>query len=56
VVDFKLFTPGQPLPDNLLWIGEQLPGQFPRADVTAVRARCDVLLWLSHPRFLGVAY
>lgn len=34
ILDFKLFTPGQDLPDNLLWITEQYPGGFESGDVT----------------------
>ncbi len=26
VVDYKLFTPNQPIQDNTLWILEQIPG------------------------------
>ena len=40
VVDYKLFVPGQPLPDGLLWVGEQIPGQMPFADMTPVCACC----------------
>ncbi|EFA83923.1 hypothetical protein PPL_02993 [Heterostelium album PN500] len=36
VVDYKLFTPYQPLPPNTLWIVEQMPGRFEMADVTNV--------------------
>eukprot|EP01087_Luapelamoeba_hula_P011077 TRINITY_DN2985_c0_g1_i7.p1 TRINITY_DN2985_c0_g1~~TRINITY_DN2985_c0_g1_i7.p1 ORF type:complete len:552 (+),score=88.88 TRINITY_DN2985_c0_g1_i7:55-1710(+) len=35
VVDYRLFTPGAPLPDNLLWIAEQIPGYIHSGDVTA---------------------
>jgi len=34
VVDFKLFTPGQELPDNVLWVIEQIPGLVVGGDVT----------------------
>jgi hypothetical protein len=34
IVDYKLFTPGQPLKDNTLWIIEQAPGFCEAADVT----------------------
>jgi len=36
VVDFKLFTPGQPLQPNTLWIVEQIPGTIMAADETPV--------------------
>lgn len=26
VLDYKLFQPAKPLPENLLWITEQIPG------------------------------
>jgi len=35
VVDYSLFTPHQPLKDNLIWIAEQLPGYIQSADVTS---------------------
>lgn len=35
VVDYKLFTPGQPLLPGTLWIGEQIPGLFQVGDQTA---------------------
>lgn len=34
--DHKLFTAGQPLQPNLLWIAEQMPGMFSTKDVTPV--------------------
>ena len=34
VVDYKLFTPGKALPDNTLWVTEQIPGLMMSADVT----------------------
>jgi len=34
VVDFKLFTPGQPLKPGTLWIAEQIPGYIIAADKT----------------------
>lgn len=37
VLDYKLFKPGKKsLPDNLLWILEQMPGRIHRADLTHV--------------------
>ncbi|GAM28611.1 hypothetical protein SAMD00019534_117870 [Acytostelium subglobosum LB1] len=36
VVDYKLFTPFQPLLPNTLWIVEQMPGRFEMADVTII--------------------
>jgi hypothetical protein len=36
VVDYKLFEPSKPLPDNLLWIAEQIPGYIQAADKTDV--------------------
>ena len=47
VVDYKLFTPGAPLPDNVLWIGEQLPDQFPMADMTPVRVFGSFVAFVS---------
>lgn len=38
-VDYKLFTPGQPLPPNLLWVSEQLPGYCHAEDQTMVLQR-----------------
>eukprot|EP00753_Platysulcus_tardus_P008372 PLAT15929.1.p1 GENE.PLAT15929.1~~PLAT15929.1.p1 ORF type:complete len:572 (+),score=269.22 PLAT15929.1:1758-3473(+) len=37
-VDYKLFTPGQPLPAGLLWISEQLPGHYHAEDMTRTLA------------------
>ena len=34
VVDYKLFTPYQPLPDGVLWVGEQIPGDVAYSDET----------------------
>eukprot|EP00698_Gefionella_okellyi_P003534 TRINITY_DN13325_c0_g1_i1.p1 TRINITY_DN13325_c0_g1~~TRINITY_DN13325_c0_g1_i1.p1 ORF type:complete len:531 (-),score=108.45 TRINITY_DN13325_c0_g1_i1:54-1646(-) len=34
VVDYKLFTPNQPLLDGLVYVGEQIPGLFYYEDVT----------------------
>ena len=39
VVDYKLFEPGQPLRDDLLWVAEQIPGWVMSADVTDVLRR-----------------
>jgi len=36
VVDYGKFTPGQPLPDGVLTVGEQLPGYFHYEDQTRV--------------------
>lgn len=36
VVDFKKYSPGQSLPDGILWIAEQIPGHVSKADVTHV--------------------
>lgn len=36
VVDYAKFTPGQPVPDGLLTVGEQLPGYFHYEDQTRV--------------------
>jgi hypothetical protein len=36
IVDYKLFTPGQPLKPNTLWILEQIPGYIQAADETSV--------------------
>jgi len=33
IVDYKLFTGTKGLPDNLLWIAEQLPGYLVQAVV-----------------------
>eukprot|EP01062_Namystynia_karyoxenos_P021923 TRINITY_DN18365_c0_g1_i1.p2 TRINITY_DN18365_c0_g1~~TRINITY_DN18365_c0_g1_i1.p2 ORF type:complete len:569 (+),score=213.54 TRINITY_DN18365_c0_g1_i1:81-1709(+) len=38
VVDWNKFTPGQPLQPGTLWVQEEIPGQFPGADVTDVLA------------------
>ncbi|CAN7938410.1 unnamed protein product, partial [Ixodes hexagonus] len=35
-VDYKKFSPGQPLPDGLLWVLEQLPGYVYKEDLTRV--------------------
>jgi hypothetical protein len=34
VVDYKLFTPGQPLPAGTVWISETMPGYAERGDVS----------------------
>ena len=34
VVDAKLFTPGKPVPPNLLWVLEQIPGHITTGDQT----------------------
>jgi len=34
VVDYNLYSAGKPLPDNLLWIVEQVPGQIESRDMT----------------------
>jgi hypothetical protein len=36
VVDYKLFTPGQDLPDNLFWVVEEIPGLVEGSDETAL--------------------
>jgi len=36
VVDYKLFTPGQPLKPDTLWVAEQIPGYVVAADQTSV--------------------
>ncbi len=36
IVDFNLFTPGLPLPDNTVLITEQLPGLVISTDVTTL--------------------
>jgi hypothetical protein len=35
LVDYSLFKPYEPLPPNLLWIAEQIPGLVESADVTS---------------------
>lgn len=39
IIDTKLFTPGQPLQSNLLWVVEQIPGLVVGADKTDVLTR-----------------
>jgi len=39
IVDTKLFTPGEPLPPNVLWIAEQIPTLVESADLTETLAR-----------------
>ena len=34
VMDFKLFTPGQPIPANFLWVVEEIPGLIVGADLS----------------------
>ncbi|CAG2102497.1 unnamed protein product [Medioppia subpectinata] len=49
IVDYKLFTKGTPvhsLPDNLLWVCEQMPGTMTAADVTKVLR--DTTYWGSY--------
>jgi len=46
-VDYSLFTPHQPLKDNLVWIAEQLPGYIQSADVTSY-LRNGYTRFLSH--------
>ena len=38
-VDYKLFTPKQPLPPNTLWVSEQIPGFHHADDQTMVLQR-----------------
>uniref|UniRef100_A0A7S1MC58 Phospholipase B-like n=1 Tax=Neobodo designis TaxID=312471 RepID=A0A7S1MC58_NEODS len=52
VVDLKLFTPGvapENLPDNLVWLTEQLPGMCPSIDVTPIM-RGQGGYWSSYNR------
>ncbi|CUG06599.1 lysosomal endosomal membrane protein p67, putative, partial [Bodo saltans] len=49
VLDYKLYTPGQKgdaLPDNLLWVAEQIPGNVTSADVTQTLR--DTSYWASY--------
>lgn len=39
VIDLNLFTPGQPLPDGTLYVGEQVPGYYVYEDFTEVLSR-----------------
>jgi hypothetical protein len=49
VVDMKLFTPGQPLQPNLLWVLEQMPGPFVvAADMTSKLSSAGY--WASYNR------
>jgi len=45
ILDFKLFTPKEPLVENTLWIVEEIPSQTQAADVTQYLARGD---WRSY--------
>lgn len=36
VIDTKKFTPGQPLPDGLFWVAEQIPGKVEYGDLTNI--------------------
>ena len=38
-VDYKLFTPGMPLPPHTLWVSEQIPGYHAAADQTTALQR-----------------
>jgi hypothetical protein len=38
-VDYKLFKPGQPLPADVLWVSEQIPGYYHMEDQTSVLQR-----------------
>jgi hypothetical protein len=47
VLDLNRFTPGQPLPPNTLWVGEQIPGDYVAEDQTQKLALgCALLLVL----------
>ncbi|CAG2115440.1 unnamed protein product [Medioppia subpectinata] len=49
IVDYKLFTKGTPvrsLPDNLLWVCEQMPGTITAADMTKMLR--DTTYWGSY--------
>jgi hypothetical protein len=46
VVDYKLFTPGQPLLPGTLWIAEQIPGYVIGADETSVLSQSGY--WASY--------
>merc|ERR1719273_57079 len=39
IVNHKLWTPGNPLPDNMLWVIEQIPGYVEGMDKTDVLRR-----------------
>jgi len=39
IIDYKLFTPGQPLKPNTLWIAEQIPGFVVAEDLTSWLAK-----------------
>jgi len=45
-VDYKLFTPGEPLKPNTLWIAEQIPGYVISGDVTEVLKKTGY--WASY--------
>lgn len=54
IVDFKVFTPQQPLAPGLLWILEQLPGQYVVAsDFTPTLAQNKY--WASYNRMYAPA-
>lgn len=46
VVDYKLFQKGKPLPPNVLWVLDQIPGNIAAADQTQVLV--DQLYWPSY--------
>jgi hypothetical protein len=51
IVDHNLYVPGTPaseLPDNLLWVIEQMPGMTPNADMTPVLRKQGY--WASYNR------
>jgi len=48
VIDYKLFTPGQPIPPNTLWIVETTPGYYQSQDVTSYLSISS--FWSSYNR------
>jgi len=48
IVDYKLFTPGQPLQPNTLWIAEQIPGWVVSEDMTTTITSSEQGYWPSY--------
>jgi len=54
VVDYNLFTPGEELPSNTLWILEQIPGYCHSADVTSVMLSNGAWVSYNIPYFVDI--
>ena len=54
IVDYNRFTPGQPLPDGVLWVADQVPGLIVAADLTYQLRETTYLPSYNSPIFPAV--